>query len=374
MNKNQINYLVLSDIHLGHRKNPAVEIIANLNLFFSQCDLRDLDIIFLAGDVFDRLLEFPSPEISDILFWYHSLISLCARNDIKLRVLEGTPSHDWKQSKPCLDVGRLNLPVDAKYIDTLYVETIEDLDISVLYVPDEWASDTDDTYSQALQLLKDNNLHQVDIAIMHGCFNYQLPSMIKAPKHNEADYLNIVKHFIHIGHIHTFSVYERIIAQGSFDRLAHGEEEAKGAVYTSLFKDKPAEFYFIENKNAKIFKTLDIRSRTLENAIKFIEANTSSLPNNSHIRLRAKKDHPVFLAFKEIELKFSDFFFTKISESELDTTPYTLIDEIAVDDTYTPITITRDNISGMLIDTIQTKYQLDEVKINLAKSMLEELL
>lgn len=374
MNKNQINYLVLSDIHLGHRKNPTTEIIANLNLFFSQCDLRDLDAIFLAGDVFDRLLEFPSPEISEILLWYHSLLCLCAKNNIILRVLEGTPSHDWKQSKPCIDVSKINLPVNAKYVDTLYVEFIESLGISVLYVPDEWTADPNDTYQQVLQLLKDNDLHQVDIAIMHGCFNYQLPGMIRAPKHNEVNYLDIVKHYVHIGHIHTFSVYERIIAQGSFDRLAHGEEEPKGAVYVSLFKDKPAEFYFIENKSAKIFKTLEIRSRTLENAIKYIETNTANLPINSHIRLKAKKDHPVFLAFKEIELKFADFFITKLSDTETDVTPYTLIDEIAVDDDYTPITITRDNIANMLLDIVQSKYQLDESKTNLAKTMLEELL
>jgi hypothetical protein len=374
MTKNQINYLVLSDIHLGHRKNPTVEIIANLDLFINQYAKDDLDIIFLAGDVFDRLMEFPSPEISEILLWFQRLMYFCAKNNIILRLLEGTPSHDWKQSKPATNVIRANLPLNVKYIDTLYIEHLEELDLQVLYVPDEWTADPADTYQQVLQLLKDNNLHQVDIAIMHGCFNYQLPSMIKAPKHNEADYLDIVKYYINIGHIHTFSVYERIIAQGSFDRLAHGEEEPKGAVYVSLFKAKPAEFYFIENKKAKIFKTLDIRTRTLENAIKFIETNTANLPLDSYVRLKAKKDHPVFLAFKELELKFSDFHLSKLSDTETDINPYILIDEITIDADYVPITITRDNISDMLIDTIQTKYQLDINKINLAKSMLEELL
>ena len=76
-----------------------------------------------------------------------------------------------------------------------------------------------------------SGLTKVDYAVMHGQFDYQLPKHITGmPRHDSQKYLDIVKHYIFIGHIHTHSVYDRIIAQGSFDRLTHGQEEPKGYV------------------------------------------------------------------------------------------------------------------------------------------------
>ena len=102
--------------------------------------------------------------------------------------------------------------------------------------------------------MKDLNIEQVDLAMMHGNFKYQLP-MPSIHMHTEEDYLSIVRYYICINHIHTASVYGRILAPGSFDRMAHGEEEDKGYRIYSTENNKDTEFVVL-NSNEK-FITLN---------------------------------------------------------------------------------------------------------------------
>ena len=55
--------------------------------------------------------------------WLTELIVFCKQHDIILRILEGTPSHDRNQSKVITSIiKKLNIELDYKYIDTLYIE------------------------------------------------------------------------------------------------------------------------------------------------------------------------------------------------------------------------------------------------------------
>ena len=53
------------------------------------------------------------------------------------------------------------------------------------------------------------------------------------------------------------SIQERIVAAGSFERLAHGEEEPKGYL---VAKDRT--YTFIPNTDAYIYKNITLRSKT----------------------------------------------------------------------------------------------------------------
>jgi len=319
----ELKYLVLSDLHLGHAKNKSRDIIFNLNIFFDdytpKSQFTDLDIIFIAGDLFDGLLDLSSSDIHEASLWLSRLMNFCARFNIKLRILEGTPSHDWRQSKIAETIACIiKLPLDFKYINTLHIEYLEDLQSYILYMPDEWTANAELSFSQVQTLLHEMQISQVDIAIMHGLFNYQLKHIVgNIQKHNEYDYLGIVKHFINIGHIHTFSTYERIIAQGSFDRLCHGEEEPKGAVLCTI-SDKEDSFSFIENKHAKIFKTIELKSNDLEVSFKKIDRVISKLPDNSHVRIKAKKDNPIYTNLDELKLKYPMIYFSKVSIEDIE--------------------------------------------------------
>ena len=367
-----IKYLVISDVHLGHHRTTTKEIIRHLDIFFSQyrvSDLSGIDILFIAGDLFDRLLDFNADDIYEITAWLNRLMRYCGRNKIKLRILEGTPSHDWKQSAiantllPILDI-----ELDFKYISTLHIERMTDLELDILYVPDEWNSTTDTTLEQVKELLIANNLNQVDIAIMHGMFHHQCNwGLNNLHAHDAASYLGIVRHYISIGHIHSFSVNERIIAQGSFDRIGHNEEEPKGAVLITL--DPLGDSYaFIENKEAKIYKTINIGNRDMESANKYIDKILAKLPELSYIRIKAKKQHPIYAAFEELKKRFLMFNFSKQSLDEDDEVPKSA--EVQIEE-YRPITITADNVITLILSEIQSKQSLDISQIELLRSELE---
>lgn len=377
MNKESIRYLVLSDVHIGHPRNRTENIIDALYAFFDhfKADLK-LDLLFLAGDVFDNLLDFSSTEANLATIWAASLMKYCGRLNIKLRVLKGTPSHDWDQSEIFNTLAKAaKFPVDMKYINSLSIEQIDDLGISVLYVPDEWRSDPNVTYDEVKHLLVENNLDKVDVAIMHGNFGYQLPPQAtKAPRHDEEKYLSIVRYFISIGHIHTSTVYNRILAQGSFDRLAHGEEEAKGGMLCTIHREGHGEYFFIENKQAKIFKTINLRSNDVDTCIQQIERHTAKLPPDSFVRIRAKKDHPLIIGVDEVKKRFPLFNITKITTEEEDVNQFTLVEDVQDTSDYTPITITKDNVMTLLMDEIRMKYEFSANQLLIAERNLLEVM
>lgn len=177
MNKD-IKYLVISDIHLGNERNTTKEIIANLDTYFDNYNptsqFADLDILFIAGDLYDKLLDFSSDDIHEITLWLSRVVKFCSRNSIKLRILEGTPSHDWQQSRiiETLD-SLLTVKTDIRYISTIHIEYLKDLGIHILYVPDEATSSAELTFTIVKKLMAELKIEQVDIAIMHGMFDYQ---------------------------------------------------------------------------------------------------------------------------------------------------------------------------------------------------------
>ena len=112
---NDLKYLVISDIHLGHAKNTTQDIIKNLRTYFEDFNDRgfftELDIIFIAGDLFDRLLDLSNSDVSIIQVWVFDLMRFCARHNIQLRMLLGTPYRDWETDRKST---RLNSSHSAK--------------------------------------------------------------------------------------------------------------------------------------------------------------------------------------------------------------------------------------------------------------------
>ena len=371
-----VNYLVLSDIHLFHKKNRTEEIIANLNRYFDdfspKSQFANLDMLFIAGDLFDTLVEFPNRDAHMALFWLSRLIDFCSRQNIKLRILEGTPSHDHRQSKTAeILVQSMDTAVDFKYIDTLHIEHVKDLGLHILYMPDEITASADLTLRHVKQLMSENQLDQVDIGIFHGCFTYQMGGHLNNQCHDEATYLSLVRYFINIGHFHTFSAYERIIAEGSFDRLKHGEEEPKGGVLCHISKAGEYTYSFIENKHAKIFKTIDIRGQDLDKAFARLDKLLLTIPDNSYIRIKASKDHPIYIAFDDVKKRYPMYFFNKMSDDEEEHT-YQLIDSDSIfNHRYESITLTQDNIVPTLLTEINGKYALTDSQLKLLTHTLE---
>lgn len=367
--KGRLAMAVLSDIHLGNRRNPAAEIVKNLRQEFPDSpETGELDVIFLAGDVFDELLQLTNLDVDEIDFWIADFLRMCKKRKILVRVLKGTPSHDWDQPRRFTTLNEAaKIGADLKYVSTLSIEHIEHLGIHVLYVPDEWELTTEKTLAQVRALLKAKGLEKVDYAIMHGQFDYQLPGHVKAPKHDSAAYLELVADHIFIGHVHTFSTFVRIVAQGSFDRLSHGEEAPKGHVRFYRYDDDNFRLEFRENKGAKRFVTLNCEGMGLEQTLEKIHTAVADLPDGSYVRVESESTNPLFSNMDVLIRAYPFLYFSKLPiVAEAD--EILVVEEESV---FIPPTITKENAHGLVMDRLEQRSIRSDV-MSRASELLEQ--
>jgi hypothetical protein len=327
-----------------------MDIIRNLMIAIpDNAETAELDMIVLAGDVFDRLLSLSGDDIWEIKIWIAHLLRLCKKHDIMLRVLEGTPSHDWKQSQLFPSINSIaKIGANLKYVKDLSIEHIERYGISVLYVPDEWGPTTENTLSQVHALLREHKLTQVDYAFMHGHFAFQIPAHLNLPHHNAEEYLKIVKEHIFIGHDHKFAQWQRITAQGSFDCLGHGQEEPKGHVRWTKHANGDTECVFVQTKNAKRYVTARCLGMDLDETMKEVGKVVAGIPDGSFVRVEGDTKNPIFSNMMLLVRQWPLMTFTKLVK---DTGPQ-LVEIIDHTDVYVPITITKDNLSDLLMDRL----------------------
>ena len=297
--------LVLSDIHFGHDKNSTLNIVTNLRRFFKtyRSKIIKSKLIIISGDIFEKLLNSNSEDMLLATEWLTELVMFCKEHNIKLRILEGTPSHDWKQVRVLYNIIKnLNIDIDFKYFDTLDIEYIEDLDVNILYHPDNWKGNNEQIAKTINNKLKEYNLKQVDIAVLHGAFKFQLPDFIDNLL--DPDYfLSIVKGPIICGHVHIHSIYMRINIPGSFDALRHGEGESdKGGLFIN-YKGDTFTTEFLINKYKLIFETYDVRDKTINDISKLLD-KIHNVKITKHIKLIVLKDTKLSSNILELNKKY----------------------------------------------------------------------
>lgn len=355
MKSKNFKFAVISDIHVGNSRNTSEEIIANLNREFKDdLSFAELDMIVIAGDIFDNLLNSVDVIVVDV--WIARFLSLCKKHNVLLRILKGTPSHDWEQSSRFVYINEeiSKIGADLIYFKDLTIWYEERFDMNFLFVPDEWASTTEQTLSQVNDLLKNRGLKQVDYAFMHGTFDFQIADHIKIQKHSSQAYLNIVKHLIFVGHIHNYSNLDRIYAQGSFDRMGHGEEEPKGYLRVTRYPDDHHDVTFIENKGAKRFVTLDYTNLDVESIIDKAKKDTEDLPQGSFVRITAEYKNPIFTNMDVLNREIPHCHWSKNPKdmSQAERLDKELMED---DDIYTPIEIHAGNVKGLLIERLKSQ-------------------
>lgn len=348
-----IKIAVVSDIHLFHPRTPTTEIINNLDKYLTNDKVfSEIDILFLAGDVFDEQNEFGDIDIANVEYWVARTLCLAQKHQVKIRVLEGTPSHDRGQSKVFVTVNNIhkqndieNWNVDIKYVTKLDIEKIPEWDLNILYVPDEWRNDVKTTLSEVFTLLSENNLKSVDIGIVHGMFDYQCPEITKtSKKHSVDEYMKIVDGPIWVGHVHKYSNYKRIFAQGSFDRLAQGEEDDKGYLRCTLFKDLQYEMTFVINENAKTYKTIKCVSGDIEKDLKKIDTVLSKLKDGSFIRIETKPSMAIAQAINTLKTSYPTFKWDLLLKDTTTNKPKVLVNDYV----YTPIIISETTLPELM--------------------------
>lgn len=368
---------VTSDIHLGHRRNEAAFIIKNLNAHITNdAHLSQIDLLVLAGDIFDDLLPLNSDDVPHIKAWIAHTLRLCHKYGVTVRVLEGTPSHDRAQSMLFPAINEIHehnaaMGVDLKWVRELCVERIEKFGVDILYIPDEWSHSTPETLAQAQAALEAAGLEQVDIAIMHGQFRYQMPMQVKDDAcHNEAAYMAMVRYLIFIGHIHIHSRYEKIVAQGSFDRISHGEEGPKGFVTATLHPDGASEVTFVENTGARRFVTVNCYHAEVEENLKLIDREVENLPAASFVRVKSGYGNAILTNMDALRSRWPLLVWTPPKTDQADGSNDMMVVETS--DIYVPIRIDRHNLKDLVLPRL-SKLSLDDEILRRCVANLTEM-
>jgi len=366
MNSN-ISLLAISDIHVGcPRLNPHL-LHQKFEKFLYPRITPEIGILFICGDFFDTLLNlnaYASFEAMDII---KELKFLCRKNGCDLRVLRGTFTHDRNQPKHFVN-GEDPNDLSVRLYDTMAIEHHEKTGLDILYMPDNLVSD--DIYEDIRKLLESHNLDKVDILIHHGYFKHMLPEalLVKGLPHGclEAEKISkYVKGCVLNGHVHISSVYQNVISIGSFDRLSHGEEEAKG-FYQINIKDGVYSFDFIENQDASIFKTFNLQAYSAEEAITRFSERWSLvmdlLHDNEPVRIRVVSgDKAVIEGCTQIaKSQYENVIIDQASVVKRENT----IENIAVDLEALPI-ISPANIVDLLMPILQkTNPTVSKERVN----------
>lgn len=347
----EFTYVVTSDIHLGHDRTPTAHVIESFTSNILTEENKHIDVLFINGDLFDQPLKLNSDPAQIIIQFLHRLLDYCYFNQIKLRVLEGTPSHDWFQSSTIVrlnDVRRKK--VDLVYHRSLDIEYFPEYQKHVLYIPDEWCSSQESLEQQVNQKLQEYNISKVDIAMLHGQFKYQvLYQKTHAFSYDETYFHDLVKGFIHIGHFHSHTNFDRIIANGSLERLAHGEEEDKGYLRVT-----GRNWVFVPNSHAYIYKTIKVTPKT---DIPKLDKLIFRFPKQSYIRLQIPSSHELYETYKDLQLRYIDYHLTRKKEEVSDGRTNTYI-ESADELLRASHTFTEINIYDALCQAVTTKHSL----------------
>ena len=163
---------------------------------------------------------------------------------------------------------------------------------------------------------------------------------------------------------------DRIYSHGSFDRLAHNEEEAKGFIYATVFKDGNYNCEFIENKTARIYKTVKCHSQDIEANMKRIEKVVSKLPSDSFIRIMADQTNPIMSASETLKQRWINlnWSFTKAKENDKKDVAAAYHEE----EKYTPIIINKDSIRNLIYPRISA-MALSETVMNRCLTYISEM-
>ena len=335
-----------SDIHLHHPRTPTSLIIRNLDRDIIMNPVaRELDLIWIPGDLLDRLMTVPDHDNYLITAFLGRLLRFCKTHDICLRILEGTGSHDYGQSQIVVTLNEhMGINADVRYYHKISYDYEERFGFSVLYVPDEVNHDATVTWQQVQEVLRDHGVEKVDYAIMHGMFEFQLPNHVNdISAHLSERYESIVRKRIIIGHHHTHRIQGKVVVPGSFDRLAQNEEGPKGSIWLRDYGDR-TKVEFLENVGAKTYLQISLHGKSIEESIEAVDKFVAGHLPGSAFLVKAMADDPAAKAMDLFKSRYDQYVWTHAFEREDKTSAR--IEEIEL--TYNPIRIDRDNISGLM--------------------------
>lgn len=372
-----LRYGVGSDYHWGNMRLDAGRMLAGHRKFFHPV-LKTLNLLFINGDWFDAGIELVGKSSPDIMSGTIELLEECNRLGLTIRIVQGTWTHDRNQLFlfETLHAGG-KYTNNLKLIRAVSLEYIEEFDMRVLYIPDDMPyGSSDELMEDVAKQMADLGWDYVDLAFVHGTFEHVVPPNvakdIKIVFRREQ--FGFVRYNIHCGHIHTPSTRWNIYYNGSFDRNAHGEEEAKGFL-TVDFDGKKSNVTFIENEYATIFKTFDYtRHEDLDILTEQFLKDVRALPDDQKIFVRVvhpKREVRAGLG-KLCSSKFKHIVYTHKEVAGVeDETDYVTPEEIPEQTVLLPPT--PENLPNLILEHITPTDGTSPISLERVNELLEKL-
>ena len=249
----------IGDIHWGaHDSTRLYEEMTGIFLKEVEDGADTIDLVAIDGDYWDKQLAASDSSFINGFRFFHRLHAVCKQNNIQLRMMRGTVTHDYNQQ----EIFRSFEDEIFKLYTTVTVEEIAGK--TCLFIPEEYPTNFEEHYGHII-----NAPHKFHIAFMHGTVDFQAwqcqvieseKQYKSAPVWSSEMLSSVVSGPIMCGHIHTrCSFRDKIFYHSSFSRSHYGEEGEKGFNMVALFEDNGYEVAFVENTLAPIKRTIKLK-------------------------------------------------------------------------------------------------------------------
>ena len=258
----------IGDLHFGIRDSERL--YNELSIFKYFIKTNDIDIVQFNGDYFDRKMNLGEPASLLGIRFFSEVCEICKEKNIKIRIIEGTESHDLFQPRIFTNFAKDGL--DLRFIERAEVEEINGL--KILYLPEEYPQDSEEYY-------KEFKNQEYNLIFGHGAWDFVSFESMKengmrkdintAPVFIWNEWKKTVPHgLIVFGHIHGRNIYKvkkaaKIIYPGAFTRWGFDEISPRGFTYIEYDTDKKYYTYqLIDNTAAPIYQTVDVSSLEID--------------------------------------------------------------------------------------------------------------
>jgi DNA repair exonuclease SbcCD nuclease subunit len=167
MRNDKIYGLFITDLHYGASDDKKLtDELYNIFLSKAKKDKHDLDFIVVGGDIFHRKFSFNHKTARLAIDFIYDLAQLCLDNNISLRILKGTQTHDYQQ----LDNFKyLERKGDIKIINKVHAEEMRE-NFVVLHMPEEYMSDYHEYYKEYFEEVDEETKY--DMIFAHGTCDF----------------------------------------------------------------------------------------------------------------------------------------------------------------------------------------------------------
>lgn len=352
--------LVLSDVHVLPKTIPNYHIVESLRQMLTLDRLSRVDALFITGDFWDRLINSVEmlSEYEEAIDIVAEILETCKAAKTVLRVLKGTPYHDWDQSKVFVRLNEIaEIGADVRYFDDVHLEKDPTLGVWIAYIPDAIRPAPQQVYDELVEMMKTLGCEKIDYILAHGFFDFQ--NTYGAPAYDTVAFSEIVRYGIFCGHDHGFKQHLKVTVPGSFERLTHGDEGPKGILESRVIHGVH-HVTFIENKNAAWLFTKDLSTvndevllQRVEEAIKGHCPEREGYLGKLRLFIRSDTEHrPVLARYeKRVPFKLEISYVSEDEEQEE-------LTEAQAAFTENPVPLTANNIDELLLEGLDVNTDI----------------